>query len=154
MQSPVQRLESAFRTIQATRMQGVPIVHGGLRVEAVGFQPEHAAAVASGVLVTPWFMSLVRLPLHSDAAAAMLAPGASGVREWGGYTFDFLGAHEPAIGAYESSSLFSPMAEFADQAAARATARAVLALLRDTAVPEQPARRGFLFGRSAAGAGT
>jgi len=146
----VQRLESAFRTIQATRMQGVPIVHGGLRVEAVGFQPERAAAVASGVLVTPWFMSLVRLPLQDDAAAAMLAPGASGVREWGTYAFDFLGAREPAIGTYEASSLFSPMAEFADQAAAVATARSVLALLRDQAAPAQPARRGFLLGRSAA----
>lgn len=147
----VRRLESTFDTIRATRMQGVPLLHGGLRVEAVGFVPEADGAVASGVLVTPWFMSLVRLPLHGAAAAAMLAPGVDGVREWGAYAFDFLGAHEPAIGAYETSSLFSPMAEFADQAAAVATARAVLALLRDSAPPAQPARRGFLLGRSSVG---
>lgn len=148
----VRRLEAVFRTIQATRMQGVPILHAALRVEAVGFLPEADGAVASGVLVTPWFMSLVRLPLHDEAATAMLAPGVSGVREWGPYAFDFLGALEPAIGAYEASSLFSPMAEFENQAAAVATARSVLDLLRYDAPPTQPARRGFLFGRPTGGA--
>jgi hypothetical protein len=41
------------------------------------------------------------------------------------------------------------MAEFADQAAARATAEAVLKELRGPLPPRvaQPARRGFLFGR-------
>lgn len=150
----VRRLEAAFRTIQATRMQGMALLRPDLRVEAVGFLPDGDShgAVASGVLVTPWFMSLVRLPLGDEAAAAMLAPGASGVREWGPSAFDFLGVHEAAIGRYEASSLFSPMAEFEDQAAAVATARSVLDLLRQDAAPAQPARRGFLFGRSA-GAG-
>jgi [NiFe] hydrogenase assembly HybE family chaperone len=148
----LRRLEAAFRTIQATRMQGVPLLHAALRVEAVGFLPEAEGAVASGVLITPWFMSLVRLPLHDAAAAAMLAPGLGGVRAWGAYAFDFLGAFELAIGAYETSSLFSPMAEFEDQAAAVATARSVLDLLRHDAPPTQPARRGFLLGRPSGGA--
>jgi len=147
----VVRLEAAFRTIQATRMQEVPLLHPALHVQAVGFLPHADGAVASGVLVTPWFMSLVRLPLRAEAGAAMLAPGASGVREWGAHAFDFLGAHEPAVGAYEASSLFSPMAEFQDQSAAVATARSVLELLRRDAAPAQPARRGFLLGRPAAG---
>lgn len=151
----VARLEAAFRAVQATRMQGMPIVHPGLCVEAVGFAAQPDGAVADGVLVTPWFMSLVRLPLHHDAAQAMLATGRSEVREWGSYAFDFIGGHEPSIGRYEACSLFSPMAEFADHDAAVATARAVLEMLRRDAAPaaplppEQPARRGFLFGRSA-----
>jgi len=146
----VGRLEAAFRRIQATRMQGVPLLHPALQVQAVGFQPDAAGAVAGGVLVTPWFMSLVRLPLHAQAGAAMLAPGAQGVRAWGAHAFDFLGAHESAVGAYEASSLFSPMAGFHDQAAAVATARSVLDLLGRDAAPAQPARRGFLCGRGAA----
>lgn len=145
----VQRLEAAFRDIQATRMRGIPLLNARLQVEAVGFVAETESRIAQGVLVTPWFMSLLRLPLHDDAADTLLAVGRSDVRELGGHGFDFLGAHEPAIGRYESSSLFSPMAEFVNHAAAVATAHSVLKLLRADSPPAQPARRGFLFGRSA-----
>jgi [NiFe] hydrogenase assembly HybE family chaperone len=159
----IARLEAVFADVATTRMAGVPVLHPGLQVRAVGFAPEAGPSpVLCGVLVTPWFMNLLRLPLNAAAAASMLAPGAKAERNVGPRCFEFIGAVEPALGRYEASSLYSPMFEFADQAAALATAHAVLALLRPapatlpststtTAASAAPARRGFLFGRTAAG---
>jgi len=138
-------LETAFRDIACQRMAGVPVLHARLHVQAVGF--EAAEGVAVGVLVTPWFMNLLRLPLGDDAA--MLPVGAKADREVGLRRFEFIGAHEPVLGAFEACPLFSPMFDFADQAAAVATAQAVLQQLRPEPVPPL---RGFLFGRSASGA--
>lgn len=139
-------LERSFAHIAATRMAGLPLVHPRLAVAAVGFRP-HDDDVALGVLVTPWCMNLVRLPLHDGVA--MLAVGETGPRDVGARRFDFIGAHEHGVGAFEAASLFSPMAEFVDQAAALATAQEVLKELRGPLPPgvAQPARRGFLFGR-------
>lgn len=147
----VAALEAAFRRIERERLRGLPMLHPGLSVQAVDFEADAAAGVAFGVLVTPWFMNLMRLPLRADVL--LLPVGESATREIGAQRIDFIGAHEPAFGPYEACSLFSPMAAFADQAAAVATARQVLLQLRGRAVtrpPEQPARRGFLFGRAAA----
>lgn len=138
-------LEALFARIAAEQMAGVPIVHPGLRVQAVGFEAEPGADAAVGVLVTPWFMNLVRLPLAADAA--MAAPGASALRVVGAERFGFIGADEPGFGAYEACSLFSPMFEFVDQAAAVATARAVLDTLRRSAAPVDRSRRAWLLGR-------
>ena len=63
VQARVERLEAVFRDIAATRMVGVPLLHPGLQVQAVGFAPEPEGSSALGVLVTPWFMNLLRLPL-------------------------------------------------------------------------------------------
>ncbi|MDZ7858317.1 [NiFe]-hydrogenase assembly chaperone HybE [Sphaerotilus sp.] len=138
-------LEATFRRIATTRMRGVPVLHAALSVQAVGFVREPAAAAASasakpaptpmlmGVLVTPWFMNVLRLPISAvaDGAAAGLLPvGATAARGYGEHRLDFVGAHEPTIGAFEQASLFSPMFSFADQPAAVATAREVLRLLR------------------------
>lgn len=190
-------LEAHYREVAATRMQGVPVLHAGLQVQAVGFAPQaDDAGVAVGVLITPWFMNLLRLPLQAAASGqgGWLAVGATATRDIGALRFDAIGAHEPGLGAFEASSLFSPMFEFVDQGAAVATAFEVLKLVRapagaaaQPAVPDAvrqpatapvattgstgmepagtgpaavapvvaadvPARRGFLFGRSAAGA--
>ena len=135
-------LEATFRRIATTRMRGVPVLNAALSVQAVGFGPDPlltaatAAPTMLGVLVTPWCMNLLRLPLQpvdsaTDAAAAgLLAPRVAAVRRYGAHALDFLGAHEPALGAYEQASLFSPMFAFADQPAAVATAREVMRLIR------------------------
>lgn len=142
----VTALQRAYEHIAATRMAGLPLVHPKLVVATVGFQPEDDT-IALGVLITPWCMNLVRLPLRESVA--VLAVGETGARDLGARCFDFIGAHESGVGAFEAASLFSPMAEFADQAAAVATAEAVLDALRGPLPPRvaQPARRGFLFGR-------
>lgn len=157
----VRQIQAVFERIAATRMAGLPVCHPGLRVAAVGFEPlPDEPGVLLGVLVTPWFMNLVRLPLD-PARPPQLAERASAIRAIGPHRFAFIGAFEPELGGYESCSLFSPMHEFADQAAAEATAREVLVLLRaavryPAATDGDPtvsaARRGFLLGRARTGA--
>lgn len=145
----VARLVAAFVDVSTTRMQGVPVLNPALAVEAVDFemigQEPHAAL---GILITPWFMNLVWLPMQQQAT---LPVGQMALRRLGDTDFEFIGAHEPAFGDYEMCSLFSPMFEFAGQDAARATARQVLAQLRREAPPRPAAsshaRRAFLFGR-------
>lgn len=136
----VQQLEAVFREIAATRMAGLPLLHPGLKVQAVEFAP-CGDGTALGVLVTPWFMNLVRLPLQGTADVTP-APGEAEDQAVGGWTFRFHGQQEPGLGPFAAASLASPMGEFADQASAVATARALLERLRPA-----PARRGFLFGR-------
>ena len=155
----ISALEALFSQIADTRMAGLPIVNAALRVEAVGFEPctsePDLPAAASGVLVTPWFMNLVRLPLAREDDLGRV--GVTRRLAVGRERFDFIGAHEAAIGTFDACSLFSPMFDFASQDSAVATAQAVLARLREllpevvkdaTDQPARPARRGFLFGRS------
>lgn len=141
----VAALEARFAMIAATRMAGVPLLNERLAVAAVGFEAVEDGAV--GVLLTPWFMNLLWLPGEQAEPAA---PGASRRRAVGNENFEFIGAHEEGIGPYEACSLFSPMFEFEDQAAALATAREVLAQLRCPPEPQpQASRRALLFGRTA-----
>ncbi len=169
------QLEACFRRIADTRMAGLPFLHPGLVVQAVGFEPEaDAPAVLAGVLVTPWFMNLVRLPTRAldggaGAASGWLAVGHKAPRRLGALELDFIGGREDGLGVFESASLFSPMQAFADQAAALVAAQAALDHLRQPpemaaapatapapaaavavpAAPEPPpSRRGFLFGRA------
>jgi [NiFe] hydrogenase assembly HybE family chaperone len=164
-------LAAAFRDIEATRMRGVPILNPRLQVQAVGFEPDRDdPGLALGVLVTPWFINLVRLPMAAAGESALGAVGEARTRSAGAMRAEFIGAHEPAVGRFEACSLFSPVLEFADQAAALATADEVLRLLREPppadlpaarrsapqapALPAQqaatvPDRRAFLFGRRA-----
>ena len=143
-----QRLAAAFRHIAATRMQGVPLLHPRLSVEAIGFQPlrDDDGCAATGILLTPWFMNLIWLPLDGQPVAA---PGQAREHRLGVESFDFIGACEDGFGSYEMCSLFSPMFEFADQAGARATAWEILGQLRQAPAPPPAAgRRAFLMGRS------
>lgn len=146
-------LENFYRLVQTERMQGIPLLNAALQVEAVGFEwgEDRETPVAEGVLITPWFMSLLRLPALPLPHGNQI--GRSFVRDFGSERFDFIGAHDPAIGYHETCALFSPMGDFSTQALARETASAALALTRPAPVPEAaqvPARRTFLFGRSAA----
>jgi [NiFe] hydrogenase assembly HybE family chaperone len=123
--SPV--LVEVFSTIQRERMHDVPILNPSLSVEAVGFEEYQGNWI--GVLVTPWFMNLVALP---GSGAWRSAPERASVY----YAFptgiyEFIAGVEPGIGEYHACSLFSPMPEFADQVAARETARAARAALFD-----------------------
>ncbi|MEW5835649.1 MAG: [NiFe]-hydrogenase assembly chaperone HybE [Pseudomonadota bacterium] len=164
-------LAAAFRDIEVTRMSGVPILNPRLSVQSVGFEPDcDVPWLALGVLVTPWFINLVRLPLVDIGESALAAIGESRTRGAGALRAEFIGAHEPAVGRFEACSLFSPVLEFADQAAALATATEVLRQLREPPPIEAPAarpsapltpaptatvpdRRAFLFGRRSPASG-
>jgi len=159
-------LVAMYRDIARTRMQGLPMVNTAMQVEAVGFAPFLAAEApepseppeALGVLVTPWFMNLVWLPL-----ARVDLPERQGcklLRQVGSLQLEGITGHADALGNYHSCSLFSPMFDFADQATALATASAVLSQLRQASdltppatppitPPTVPARRAFLLGRAA-----
>jgi [NiFe] hydrogenase assembly HybE family chaperone len=147
----VQQLVDFYRQVQTERMQGIPILNPALSVEAVGFQfAGDDPATAEGVLITPWFMSLVRLPERPEAHGGRV--GRSTVHAFGNERFDFIGAHDPAIGFHQTCALFSPMGDFRSQALARETAAEVLALLRPApaeVAPPLPPRRAFLLGRGA-----
>jgi [NiFe] hydrogenase assembly HybE family chaperone len=152
----VAQLAALFTHIAHTRMAGVPVLNAALQVEAIGFEclpARDGDAAGLGILITPWFMNLVRLPVERDDSAAQI--GRTHEEPLAGQRFEFIGAHEAAVGAFAACSLFSPMFEFADQPTARATALEVLAQLRTSPAPAArtepvPARRSFLFGRSAA----
>ncbi|MBX3609050.1 MAG: [NiFe]-hydrogenase assembly chaperone HybE [Hydrogenophaga sp.] len=158
----VDALVAFYLRVQRERMQDVPLLHPGLQVQAVGFEwaavvdqgPDAGEArVAEGVLITPWFMSLVRLPEPVLDLPARV--GLKVTRDFGCERFDFLGAHDAAPGYHETCALFSPMGRFASQAAAVDTAREALALTRPRAsaapsAPAVPSRRAFLAGRPSA----
>jgi [NiFe] hydrogenase assembly HybE family chaperone len=158
---PVLALEQLFAEIATTRMRDVPVQNTALQVQAVGFvaDPE-TPGVWIGILITPWFMNLVRLaePEHATQAG-FLTERNKASRRFGNTLFDFIGAFEPTIGAFETCSLFSPMFEFEDHRAAVATATEILVQLRQPApeptpkAPASPSRRGFLFGRPATPSG-
>ncbi len=169
----VEGLVARYAETARTRMAGLPVCHPGLQVAAVGFQAwtdahEHGAEGTGilGVLVTPWFMNLV-WKVDGDAPSPWLtlALGTSRVLTLGAQQMSFIGAHEVGLGTFACCSLISPMFQFADQAAALATAEAVMATLvseaqaaevsrlaarlaQAAAEPAMPARRGFLFGRA------
>lgn len=150
-----QALEALFADIAQTRMASVPVMNRVLRVEALGFEAvagEEGVPAALGVLLTPWFMNLVWLPLKREDAPARV--GLRRARAVGNHSFEFIASHEERIGSFEACSLMSPVFEFADHLQACATALAVLAELHTVKlaapVEKPPARRAFLFGRTAA----
>ncbi len=151
LEAQVQTLVEAFRVVGTTRMADVPITNTLLDVAAIDFEvttDDTGAKAGYGILLTPWFMNLIWLPLDGPT---VLPIGQTTVRCLGESEFEFIGACEEQFGPYEMCSLFSPMFEFADQAAACDTAREILRLLR--LVPEDmpdahSGRRAFLFGRA------
>ena len=122
------RVAAAYRRVQETGMRDVPICNPALDVAAVGFRRREGAWI--GVLVTPWSMNLLRLPVHSEAGARRTAATTRTLRLPSG-EYEFLACYNADIGHHETCSLFSPVLQFADQAAAVATANAVLALVLD-----------------------
>lgn len=159
MEQRIAALVAFYRRVETERMQGLALLNPALCVEAVGFRlAEEDASMAEGVLITPWFMSLLRLPLAVQAHSGRV--GRKRILPFGNERFEFIGAHDPALGFHESCALFSPMGGFLHQDQARETAEAVLAQLRPaptpvappTAAAAVPPRRAFLLGLRAGGA--
>jgi [NiFe] hydrogenase assembly HybE family chaperone len=129
-------LEAIYRHIGECSMHDLPIYNHGLAVEAVGFAA-HDGAI-SGILITPWFMNLMLLP--SDEALATRALGSSFSQTFPIGLLDFTVGEIAGLGRIASCSLYSPMFEFADMAAARANAEAAIAEIRHPE-PEVPTAR-------------
>jgi len=119
------QLIELFKTIEVTRMDGVPVLNKKLSVDAIGFEP--FGDFYLGVLLTPWFMNLMMLPMagHTDGLEGQKF-GSKQSHALPNGQFQFIVGHEEAIGFYLSCSLFSPVFEFADQESALQTAQAAL----------------------------
>lgn len=127
-------LEQTFQAIERERMQGIPILNPNLQVKALGFK--RWSTYRLGILLTPWFMNVLLLPEDTEqnfqvgAKQSVLLPSGE---------YEFIIGYETEIGFYLSCSLFSPVFEFENQAAAVATAEiALLNLLTLEAQPETP----------------
>jgi [NiFe] hydrogenase assembly HybE family chaperone len=129
---PSALVERAYQRVERECMQGLPILHPALAVQAVEFGPWTGHWL--GIVVTPWCMSV------------LLVPGATG--EWVmprdqqrrivPFPFGslaFLGSEAPELGEYQTCSLVSPMERFANQFDAVQAASATLHALRAPAVP-------------------
>lgn len=128
LQALTRGLERHFRHVAQTRMVDLPIVNPALAVEAVGFTRTEAGCL--GVLITPWFMSLVLLPCEGDDWLDL--PIGSEVHHRfasGSYAFQIAG--DEHTGRYQTCSLLSPLLEIGDQASAVAVAVAALEALHD-----------------------
>jgi len=139
-QALCETLEAIYREIEATRMDGVPILNEKLQVAALGFEPWQEYAL--GVLLTPWFMNLVLVPLDQEKFIET-APeiGAKRLLNVPAGQVEFILFFEEGFGWSLSCSLFSPMFEFADHAAALETAQAALEeILNEGAELEPPER--------------
>lgn len=147
------RIEAAFGTIARERMAGVPILNPALDVAAIGTRAWNGHWLA--ILVTPWCMNVLLLPQSSDPAAWKgPGPGDTLRQALPGGSFAFIVGEEPALGRFLMCSLFSPMQEFADQAAAVATAEAVMVeiMTPPPAPAPAPMSRRRLFGLAGDGA--
>jgi [NiFe] hydrogenase assembly HybE family chaperone len=129
-------LEAFYRRIGEHSMRDLPIYNDVLAVEAIGFAAADDAI--SGILITPWFMNLMLLP--SDGSLATRALGSTFSHAFPIGAFDFTVGDLDGLGRIAGCSLFSPMFEFADMAAARANAEAAIAEIRNPE-PEQPKTR-------------
>ena len=116
-------LENTFRKIQRERMNDVPILNTNIKVQAVGFQGWENSYL--GVMITPWFMNLMLLSgdtEHWDELPELSKTS----RNFPSGRYEFITGFESDIGKYQMCSLFSPMFEFQDHAAAFDTAEAIM----------------------------
>jgi len=133
---PSPRLNAAFREV-AQRMQGLPVVNPALEVEAVGFAPWQGQWL--GVMITPWFMNLVLLTrVRRDWQP--LPVGGKRKLQFPAGVYEFIGADDAIVGEHQTCSLFSPMHEFQNHAAARLVAQLAREALFDPANAEVPER--------------
>jgi [NiFe] hydrogenase assembly HybE family chaperone len=121
-------LEQQFRHVHQTRMADVPIINPKLTVQAIGFKQVEQGLL--GVLITPWFINLVLLPIK-DNEWIELPVGSSQSHIFSSGAYQFLVGEEENIGRYQSCSLLSPILEIADQDTAIQFATAALKALDD-----------------------
>ena len=139
-----------FRTVARERMQGLPIVNPRIDVETVGFRDlgQHRF----GVLIAPWFMNMILLPGTDDWSDLAQGTAVTITLPDGDYDFTVT-RDENSAENYLSAILFRTMADFPDQATARAVAEEIVERLHENKDPQPPvderriSRRGLLSGR-------
>lgn len=138
----VSSIANAYRGVDA-RMRSLAIYNHRLGVEAVGFR--RLGDVLAGVIVTPWFLSVIvhGLAVPERGSVDVALPGGR---------FQLHAAHEGV--PHLTLPLLSPVLELADREAARAVANECAKLVLQTEAPKPPrtmGRRGIIGGLFGAG---
>ncbi|MBB4197165.1 hypothetical protein CCR94_14105 [Rhodoblastus sphagnicola] len=128
------RLEQHFAELFERCMKDMPICNFSLQVACVGFQP--FGDFTLGIVLTPWFMNICAAP-RAGAPKVEDQPGATRTLALPAGNVDFL-ATDLDGERLLFASLFSPMQDFVDHAAALATAEAAMAALMKTPDPAPP----------------
>lgn len=136
-------LETTFNEILDKRMRELPVVNFALLVQAVGFN--RFGEDWLGVLITPWFMNLMLLPGVGSTWSEQ-HPGTKIDKHFPYGTFEFTLGSETQLGTYALCSLFSPMFQFENQAAALAAAQSARQGLLAESAPRVVSRRDLLRG--------
>ena len=144
-----------FRRVDAG-MRDLPIYNGKVAIEAIGFRAFDDVALL-GVVLTPWFMNLIMLPIE-PVPMNMAEIGKTVPVELPAGQRTFVVGGDETVGLYKAHSLHSPVLNFTLPGQARAEAQRMLALLMTPATEEDAAatggpaasgvdRRALLFGR-------
>jgi len=138
-------LVARYEAIYEERMRDLPIVNPRLSVEAVGFEQWEDKDL--GILITPWFMNLVLLP--DRGGLADFPQGERVECRFPSGPCELTVYQDGELGTYLAAVLFRTVADFPDQAVARAVAEEALAQIlaeppeKET---EKVSRRGLLTG--------
>ena len=152
----VAALLDCFRQVDAG-MRDLPIYNDKIAIEAIGFRSFGETALI-GVVLTPWFMNLVLLPLAPEPMRMAEIGRPVEVELPAGKRTFVIGGNE-VVGLYRAHSLHSPVLTFTLPGQAQAEARRQLGLLmtapaRDETAKQNGAaavdRRALLFGRGRA----
>jgi [NiFe] hydrogenase assembly HybE family chaperone len=147
----VRQLLTRLEHVGDTEMRGLPLYNDALVVEGVGFRV-HAAALV-GVVITPWFINAIHLPLQPVSIDwAVIGRRVEHRLPSGPVTFTRGG--DEITGQYDALSLHSPVNAFTSQDMARREAEGrsnglfepPLAPSEAGESPEDPGRRAFLLG--------
>ena len=146
-------LLDCFRETDAV-MRELPIYNDKVAIEALGFQAFGENALL-GVVLTPWFMNLILLPVVPEPMRmAEIGRPVEVELAVGKRTF-VIGGND-VIGLYRAHSLHSPVLTFTLPGQAQAEARRQLGVLLTPPAPEPAVqqngsggvdRRALLFGR-------
>ncbi len=117
------KLVSVFDNIYKQRMHNIPVCNKKLEVVSTDIIDWNGDDLC--VLITPWFMNLVLLSAKNSAWKEM-DTSSKNIHHFPSGRYEFTVGREKKLGVYQSCSLFSPMFEFADLAAAIETADIVL----------------------------
>ncbi len=118
----IDSLVATFARIGDERMKDLGLYNPALRVEAVGFR--RWEGWLAGILVTPWFMNFLLLPAEGQLDGATVGTKRRIAMPRGEIAFTIGEVEE--VGIYAASSLYSPMGNFADPAAASTRAWAAV----------------------------
>ena len=143
-------MRAAFHAVDR-RMAGLPVYRAGFPIDLLGVRVVGDELI--GVLLTPWAMNIIAWPLTVDKGER--PEGSKRIKTLPSGRYEFIAGRLDGIGFYESCALFSPLDEFDDPDAARATAEAAAQGLfepdPDEAKPPPPppelSRRAMLTGR-------